>query len=131
MEGIFWNTNGLRDPNKHKFIGDLTKEHDLNFIALSETGWSDFGPRFLKKLCIGRDYLWHSKAPVGRSGGMLLEIDLHFYDIGAIDEGEFYIKFHLCNKADNYKWALALVYGPAQSEHKEWFLAKLVNTCSH
>jgi exonuclease III len=131
MKVFFWNTNGLRDPKKYKFINDLTKEHDLNFIALLETGRSDFGPRFLKNLCAGRDYLCHSKAPVGRSGGTLLGIDLQIYDIGAIDEGEFYVKFHLCNKANNYKWALVLVYGPAQKEHKERFLAKLVNTCSH
>jgi hypothetical protein len=130
MKGIFWNTNRLRDPKKHKFISDLTKEHDLNFIALSETG-SDFGPRFFKNLCAGRDYLWHSEAPVGRSRGMLLGIDLQIYDIGAIDEGEFYVEFHLCNKADNYKWALVLVYGPAQKERKERFLAELVNTCRH
>jgi hypothetical protein len=103
----------------------------LNFIALSETGRSDFGLRFLKNLCAGRDYIWHSKAPVGRSGGMLLGIDLQFFDIGAIDEGQFYIKFHLCNNADHYKWALVLVYGPAQGEHKERFLAELVNMCSH
>jgi hypothetical protein len=45
---------------------------------------------------------------------MLLGIDLQIYDIRAIDEGEFYVKFHLCNKVDNYKWALVLVYGPAQ-----------------
>jgi hypothetical protein len=115
MKGIFWNTNGLKDPKKHKFISDLTKEHDLN---LSETR-SDFGPRFLKNICAGRDYLWHSKAPVGRSGGMLLGIDLQFFDIGAIDEGQFYIKFYLCNKADHYKWALALVYGPAQGSTKK------------
>jgi exonuclease III len=131
MKGVFWNTNGLKDPKKHKFISGLTKEHDLNFIALSKTGRSDFEPRFLKNLCAGRDYLWHSISHVGRSGGMLLGIDLQFFDIGAIDEGQFYIKFHLCNKADHYKWALALVYGPAQGEHKERFLAKLVNMCSH
>jgi hypothetical protein len=93
----------LKDPKKHKFISDLTKEHDLNFIALSKTRRSDFGPRFLKNLCVGRDYLWHSKAPIVTYGGMLLEIDFHYYDIGAIDGGEFYIKFHLCNNANNYK----------------------------
>jgi hypothetical protein len=82
-------------------------------------------------MCVERDYLWHSKALVGRSGGMLLGIDLQSFDIGAIDEGEYYIKFHLCNKSDDYKWALAVVYGPAQNEHKEKFLAELVNTCSH
>jgi hypothetical protein len=59
---------------------------------------------------------------------MLLGIDLQFYDIGAIDEGDFYIKFHLCNKVDNYKWALAFVY---ETSAKKGFFAKLVNTYSH
>jgi hypothetical protein len=62
---------------------------------------------------------------------MLLGIDLQFYDIGAIDEGDYYIKFHLCNKSDEFKWVLVLVYGPAQDEHKESFLAELVNMCIH
>jgi hypothetical protein len=57
MKGIFWNTNGLKDPQKLKHISDLTKEHNLNFIALLETGRSEFMPSFLKNLCAGRDYL--------------------------------------------------------------------------
>jgi hypothetical protein len=30
----------------------------------------------------GRDFLWHSKAPHGRSGGMLLGVDPQLFDIG-------------------------------------------------
>jgi hypothetical protein len=41
------------------------------------------------------------------------------------------IKFHLCNKSDNFKWALVVVYSPAQDKNKETFLAELVNMCSH
>jgi hypothetical protein len=57
MKGIFWNSSWFGDPKKHKFVSDLTKESNLNFIALSETSRSDFTPRFLKNLCSGRDYL--------------------------------------------------------------------------
>jgi exonuclease III len=85
MKGIYWNTNGLRDPQKLKHISDLTKEHNLNFIALSETRRSEFMSSFLKNLCAGRDYLWHTMAPKGRSGGMLVGVDLQVVDIGAID----------------------------------------------
>ena len=53
------------------------------------------------------------------------------YDIGAIDEGNYYVKFHLCNKMDVFKWALVVVYGPAQNNLKEQFLTELVNMCSH
>jgi hypothetical protein len=44
-----------------------------------------------------------------------------------IDEGDYYVKFHLCNKVDDFKWALVVVYGPAQDQNKESFLAELVN----
>jgi hypothetical protein len=64
-------------------------------------------------------------------GGILLGVGLQIYDIGAIEEGDYYVKFHLCNKLDNFKWALVVVYGPTQDEHKERFLAELVNMCSH
>jgi hypothetical protein len=66
-------------------------------------------------------------APRGRSGGMLLGVDLQIFNIGAIEEGDYYIEFCLCSKVDDYKWALVLVYGPAQDEFKESFLAELVN----
>jgi exonuclease III len=89
MRGTFWNSNGFKDPKKHKFISDLTKENDLDFIALSEMRRTDFSPRFLKKMCLRRDYLWHSKVPRGRSGGMLLGVNLQFFDIGAIEEVTF------------------------------------------
>jgi exonuclease III len=131
MKGIFWNTNSLKDPQKLKHISDLTKEHNLNFIALSETERSEFMPSFLKNLCAWRDFLWHTMAPKGRSGGMLLGVDLQVVDIGAIDEGDFYVKFHLCNKSDSFKWALIAVYGPAQDDQEEMFLNELVNMCSH
>jgi hypothetical protein len=62
---------------------------------------------------------------------MLLGVDLQMFDIGATDEGDYYIKFHLCNKVDEFKWVLVVVYGPTQDEHKESFLAELVNMCSH
>jgi hypothetical protein len=62
---------------------------------------------------------------------MLLGVDLQIFDIGAIEEGDYFVKFRLCNKVDEFKWALVFVYEPAQDEFKESFLAELVNMCSH
>jgi hypothetical protein len=70
MKGIFWNTGGLKDPQKLKHISNLTKEHNLNFIALPEIGRTKFMPSFLKNLCAGRDYLWHT---------MLLKVNLEVW----------------------------------------------------
>jgi hypothetical protein len=79
MRGIFWNGNEFKDPKKHKFVSDLTKENNLNFITILEIARSDFTTIFLKNLCAGKDYLWHSKPPKGRSGGILLGVDLQFF----------------------------------------------------
>jgi hypothetical protein len=48
-------------------------------------------------------------------------------DVLAVADGEFHIKFHIRNKADNFTWSLVVVYGAAQDEHKEAFLHELVD----
>jgi hypothetical protein len=63
-------------------------------------------------------------APHGRSGGILLGVDLSVFDIGAIDEGDFYIKFTLRYKSTDFKFVLYSIYGPAQSQNKAAFLAE-------
>jgi hypothetical protein len=37
MKGIFWNCNGFADSKKYRFLSDLMKEKNLDYIALSET----------------------------------------------------------------------------------------------
>ena len=69
-------------------------------------------------------------APHGRSGGILLGADLNYFDIGAIDEGDFYVKFILRDKSDGFKFALYVIYGPAQLNNKEAFLVEMAHTCS-
>ena len=88
MKGIFWNANGFRDPAKHRFVSDLTKQYNLSFIAISETCRRDFTDPFLKNLNAGKNFLWHVKEPNGRSGGILMGIDLQVSEIA--------IKLRLC-----------------------------------
>jgi hypothetical protein len=75
MRGVFWNSNGFRDPKKHRFISDLTREQQLCFIAVSAAGRKSFNDAVLRNLYGGRNFLWHCKEPRGRSGGILLGID--------------------------------------------------------
>jgi hypothetical protein len=89
MKGIFWNCNGLVDSKKHRFLSDLVKEKESDFVALSESGRSDFTTNFLNNLCGGKDYLWHCIPPKGRSGGMLVGVELSIFGIGEIEEGDF------------------------------------------
>jgi endonuclease/exonuclease/phosphatase family metal-dependent hydrolase len=48
-------------------------------------------------------------------------------DVLAHSDGEFHIKLHIRNKADNFTWSLVAVYGAAQEDSKAAFLRKLVN----
>jgi len=64
-------------------------------------------------------------------GGILLGVNSLAVEVSLIVEGEFYIKFHLSNKSDNFKWIVMAVYGPAQEEFKYPFLAELVCSCQH
>ena len=130
MKGVFWNSRGLADLAKHRYLSEMVKEEQINVIMLSETGRDDFSDNILKIFCAGRDFIWHSKAPEGRSGGILLGADLNVFDIGAIDEGDFYVKFILRDKSDGFKFALYAVYGPTQQNNKEAFLLEMANTCS-
>jgi hypothetical protein len=52
------------------------------------------------------------------------------FDISAIYEGDFYVKFTLRYKSTDFKFVLYSIYGPAQSQNKAAFLVELVNTCS-
>jgi hypothetical protein len=49
-------------------------------------------------------------------------VDLDIFHIGAIDEGDYYVKFHMYNKVTYFKWVLVTVYGPAQNSQKGQFL---------
>jgi len=62
---------------------------------------------------------------------MILGINLLTFDIGQIDEGDFFTKFKLRQKEDDFKFFLLSIYGPAQLEHKSLFLSELVRVCSN
>jgi hypothetical protein len=44
----------------------------------------------------------------------LIGADLDIFDIRAIDEGDFYVKFIPRDKSNGFKFAIYGVYGPAQ-----------------
>jgi exonuclease III len=130
LKGVFWNSTGLADLAKHRLLVELVREEQINFIAISEIGCESFPDHVLKNLCAGRDFLWHAMATHGRSGGILLGVDLSVFDIGAINEGDFYVKFTLRYKSTDFKFVLYSIYGLTQSQNKGAFLTELANTYS-
>jgi len=57
MKGIFWNSRGLRDLAKFRFLSDITKEQNLDFISLLETCRKNFTDTELNNIYSGKQFL--------------------------------------------------------------------------
>jgi hypothetical protein len=53
MKGVFWNSRGLSDLAKTRFLRETSKEQSLDFIAHLETCKKDFSQKTLNNLCVG------------------------------------------------------------------------------
>ena len=121
----------MRDLGKRNFLHDLSVEKGLDFIAILETHKRDFSDEILNSFCADREFSWHWIPPKGRSGGILIGVNQQTFLVENVHLGEFHIKLHVENKYDGFRWVLVAVYGAAQPERKELFLAEFVNTCSN
>ena len=126
MRGLFWNSEGFRDLGKQYFVKETIKDKKLDFVALSETGRSNFSTPFLSNLAVGFDFSWFCLPPRGRSGGMLIGINIDTLQVKNVDVGDFCVKLFLRSKNDGFDWVLVSVYDAAQEEHKPQFLSELV-----
>ena len=95
LKGLFWNSEGLCDPNKHIFIQEMIMDERLDFIALSEAGRSNFATLFLNHLASGIDFSWFCLPPHGRSGGMLVGFNCATLQVKNVIAGDFSLIFHL------------------------------------
>ena len=129
MKGLFWNSRGLADLAKRRFLVETMIEQHLDFIALMETGQDNFTSWFLQTLSSGIDFDWHILPPRGRSGGILLGVRCETLEVLNVVQGDFSVKFRVRSKLDGFRWSLVAVYGAAQPEFKPDFLADLVRIC--
>jgi hypothetical protein len=56
LKRLTWNSEGFKDPGKHLFVKESICEYHLDFIALLETGRSNFSILFLHNLVVGKDF---------------------------------------------------------------------------
>ena len=91
MKGLFWNSKGLADLTKYRYIVDTIKENNLDFIAIMEAGKQDMSRSTMTRLFGGVEFVWHWLPPRGRSGGILLGIKASSFDLSLIVEGDFFL----------------------------------------
>ena len=129
LKGMTWTSEGFRDLGKHLFVKESIRDHNLDFIALLETGRSNFAIPFLRDLAIGRDFAWYCLPPHGRSGGILVGINTNTLKVNKVDNGDFCVKLSIKSKCDGFEWVLVPVYGAVQDSLKHEFLSELVRLC--
>jgi hypothetical protein len=72
MRGIFWNSRGLSDLAKTRFLRETSIEQNLAFIALLKTCKKDFAQGTLNNFSGGKNFVWHWTAPQGDPGAYCL-----------------------------------------------------------
>ena len=95
MNDMFMNSRGLGDLAKHLHIAHCIQDHNLDFVAISETGRRDFPVSVLNRISGGLDIHWYCHPPRGRSGGILLGVNSNSMDVLASSDEDFHIKFHI------------------------------------
>jgi exonuclease III len=129
LRGITWNSEGFKDPGKHLFVKESIREYDLDFIALLETGRSNFAISFRRELSAGKHFEWFCLPSHGRSEGILVGINTMHLKVNKMETGDFCVKLSVKSKSDGFEWLLVPVYGAAQDKHKHEFLSELVTMC--
>ena len=75
MKGFYWNSRGLLDLAKYRYILEAIRDHNFDIVAAMETRKQDMSRANLNRLSGGADFVWHCLPPRGRSGGILLGVN--------------------------------------------------------
>jgi hypothetical protein len=67
----------------------------------------------------------------GKSGGILVGINMEELDVGYFNQGDYMIKLIVWDKNFHRKWILGAVYGPAHDKEKNDFLVEMAAFCEN
>jgi exonuclease III len=116
---------GFGRSGRRTQLQDFIKKERLDIIFLQETMRQQFTDQELRSLVSGDLFHWHWRASVGRSGGMLLGIRDDSFEVGAIDQGPFFLSAALFHRETKFKFEFIGVYGPADHSRSLQFLVDL------
>lgn len=121
---------GHKKKGVSSFLQNLIQEHRFHFIGLQETMLEEIVDSTLRKFDPFQAYLWKWIPSSGRSGGILVGINLEYLEVGSFIDGEFMLQLNLWDKKLKVKWNIITVYGAAQENRKDAFLSELANFCA-
>ena len=105
-------------------LKEYIRKEKLDIIFLQETMRQDFTDQELRGLVNGESFHWHWRAANGRSGGMLLGVRDETLEVGAIDQGQFFLSASILHRVPNFKFEFVGVYGTADHSNSVTFLRR-------
>jgi exonuclease III len=127
MTAAGWNMRGFGQSGRKTQVKEFMKKENLDIIFLQETMRQEFTDQELRSLVNGELFHWHWRSAVGRSGGMLMGIRDDAFEVGAVDQGSFFLSATLYHRESKFKFELIGVYGPADHSRSIQFLLDLEN----
>jgi hypothetical protein len=107
----------------------MIHDYKLDFSVFLETGRSTFSAPSLRQMSGRLDYMWYCLPPHGRSGGILVSVNMETISIQRVEMGGFCVKLFVQFKVHDFEWIHVGTYGAAQDALKTDFLAELVKIC--
>jgi hypothetical protein len=77
--------------------------------------------QILRKFDINQTYLWKWIPSKGRSGGIVVGINVRFMDVGSFYEGEYMLQMNLWDKEKRERWNLINIYGALKMKREMTF----------
>ncbi|XP_073351784.1 uncharacterized protein [Aegilops tauschii subsp. strangulata] len=127
MRVLFWNIRGFGHDGRRRQLVEYMRDEHIDIIAIQETLRTDFSLPELERLS-PHLFAWHwlpSSGTMGHSGGILLGVKDATFEVGGMDQGEFFVSMELFERALNFKWEVVIVYGPADHRRSPTFLDEL------
>jgi hypothetical protein len=112
------------------FLKKLILDHNFHFICLQENMQVELDDQIPRKFDINQSYLWKWIPSKGRSGGIVVGINVRFMDVGPFCEGEYMLQMNLWDKEKRERWNLINIYGVVQDEKRENFLFELASSAA-
>jgi hypothetical protein len=81
MNCCFLNPRGIHAPGKKNALIDLFYKSHANIVGFMETKIETIAGSFLKSIVGNRIFEWKSRPAIGSARGILVGVDLYFYDI--------------------------------------------------
>jgi hypothetical protein len=135
MNCVFWNPRGIQAPGRKTALIDLFSKTHAHYVGFQETKKESISCNYLNSLVVNRMFDWKDLPAVGSAGGIVVGVDLDFFEVISWQVLKFSVSVVVRLKAKDTIIRNVTVYGSSYEDKKEDFISKLhglfVDYCGH